>query len=298
MAKPLPPRKKDALRGSQFMTGIKMIYGPEYESAVIREVMSGNVPDFMRPENWREVTLTGTVDGMEVEIIIRVAPDYLAIGSNEDYVRVPLSPVALQRLAGQLDMALPTKKVVDAVYVQAKKENGLLDLIDAGEISRETGMKLDRSTKYMLSPEFAWSQSVIADGKIKQRNLPKYGIVCGQKKDVIIHQVPKEHRGNLVQYRPNHPQGLDYGAHPKDHSDYSLGARFVDQHVTVRIRGNRVTEIEARYGDIINDPKFYKILSDARFDIRLAYRMAEATVPVRRESDTPEIRKKLPLRRV
>ena len=61
MVKKFPPRKKEAMTGSQFIRllterGIKA-YGPEYEKLVLEQIKAGNVPDFMRPENWREVTI-------------------------------------------------------------------------------------------------------------------------------------------------------------------------------------------------------------------------------------------------
>ena len=292
MTKPLPPRKANALRGSQFMTRINTIYGPQYEDAVVREILAGNVPDFVRPENWRKITVKGTVDGMEVEVTFRVCPDYLAIGSNNDYVRVPLSPTGFQKLAARWDVALPTKKVVDKIYAEAAKEGGVFALIDAPEISRETGMKMDKHTRNMVSPEFAWSQSAIADAKIKKRKGKKPGLVVGHKKDVLVHKVPPHCNGNLIQYRPNHPQGLDYGAHPKNHSDYSLGIRLVDTIVEVKIKGEKEVDVpDARYRDVILNPKMYKLLSDVPFDINLVYRKLP-TVKMRAPEPKPEPKKR------
>ena len=275
------------------MAGIDMIYGPKYEDAVIREILAGNVPDFMRPENWREITVRGIVDGMEVELTFRVCPDYMAIGSNDDYVRVPMSPAGFLKLAARWDVALPTKKVVDRIYAEAAKEGGVFALIDAPEISRETGMKMDRQTRHMLSPEFAWSQSVIADAKMEKRKIRKFGLVVGHKKDVLVHPVPPHCNGNLIQYRPNHPQGLDYGAHPKSHTDYSLGIRLVDSEVHVKIKGKKEVEVDSTYRDVILNPKMYGLLSDVPFDINLVYRKVPT---VKMKAPEPEPKKRAMVR--
>ena len=317
----LPPRKRNAPTGSQFMARVGKIYGSDYEKKVVLEILSGNVPDFMSPENWREITMKGKVDGMEVEIRLKVCPDYLAIGSNEDYVRVPLSPVTLQRLADALGWALPTVKVVDEIYRIAGRENSLVRLIDGQMVSQDLKKKVrpPRSNKdvllaniwnspryrsyisrFMTTSEFALRQSKMADRE--KKGMPKHALVCGNKKDVVVHKVPDEQRykRRLIQYRPFHPQGLDYGAHPQTHIDYSLGARFVHQNVTVTIRGKKTVEIPATYEGIIKDKKtdMYKILSEARFDISQVYRkplphVTLRTVPVEKPKEKPRKRAKL-----
>ena len=47
-------------------------------------------------------------------------PDYLALGSNEDFVQIPMNPLTAQRIADQTGTSLPTKKIVDDVYRQAE----------------------------------------------------------------------------------------------------------------------------------------------------------------------------------
>jgi len=53
------------------------------------------------------------------EATVQVLPDYLAIGDDRDFVCVPLSPLAAQRIADRLGFALPTRKLVDDVYASA-----------------------------------------------------------------------------------------------------------------------------------------------------------------------------------
>ncbi len=284
MVKPFPKRKSDAPTGSQFMLSVAKIHGKTYEDKVIAEILAGNVPDFMRPENWQSITVREKIGDMEVEMTLRVCPDYIALGSNSDYVRVPLSPNGLRRLTAAMGAELPTKKVVDIIDREAKSHNGLFDLVDAAMISRKTGMPLDKGTTYMLRPEFAWSSSQISDNEIRARKLAGFSLVSGQKKDVILHPVPLDAKNNLIQYRPNHPQGLDFRSHPKDHTDYSLGARLVDPIVDVKITGPPSRERRMNYRDIIMDKDLFRLLSDIKFDIAKIY--ASLDLPPKRERIT------------
>jgi hypothetical protein len=47
-------------------------------------------------------------------------PDYLAIGSDDDFVRIPVNPLTAQRIADQYGCSLPTTRIVDEVWKQAE----------------------------------------------------------------------------------------------------------------------------------------------------------------------------------
>jgi hypothetical protein len=46
-------------------------------------------------------------------------PDYLAVGADADYVRMPMTPMTAQRIADAWGCALPTRKIVNDIYSQA-----------------------------------------------------------------------------------------------------------------------------------------------------------------------------------
>jgi len=61
----------------------------ERESIIRRELIAGNIPNFLRqlvPIQLRPQS----VDAARIDVIICAAPDYLAIGSDEDYLLVPM----------------------------------------------------------------------------------------------------------------------------------------------------------------------------------------------------------------
>ena len=52
-------------------------------------------------------------------------PDYLAIGSDTDWVCVPLDPVSAQLVADRFDCILPTARICQAIYSQATQQTAL-----------------------------------------------------------------------------------------------------------------------------------------------------------------------------
>lgn len=79
--------------------------------------MSGNVPDFWR--RFAEVEISRKIDGQLHQLTFRVAPEYLAIGSDADYFLMPVSPALAQDLADHLGCVLPTRLIVDDIYAAA-----------------------------------------------------------------------------------------------------------------------------------------------------------------------------------
>jgi hypothetical protein len=112
---PAPSRQRRP--GLRLMAALGNGSGSGRDNAIIAEAMRGNVPDHIRA--LQPVRFTGTVGGRQTEIVICVTPDYLAVGSNSDHVRVPLGLPAALRVADAFDMMLPTTRMVDAIYAQA-----------------------------------------------------------------------------------------------------------------------------------------------------------------------------------
>ena len=46
-------------------------------------------------------------------------PDYLAVGSDDDFVRMPMTPQTAQQIADLFGCILPTRKMVDAIDAAA-----------------------------------------------------------------------------------------------------------------------------------------------------------------------------------
>ena len=83
-------------------------------------MLRGNVPDFLR--SFQKITVKAKdATGREHTATFEVMPDYLAVGSDADFVRVPMTPMTAARIADAFGCALPTRKVVDEVYRRPRR---------------------------------------------------------------------------------------------------------------------------------------------------------------------------------
>jgi hypothetical protein len=111
----IPKRPDDAVGGTAFFKTIDKLTMAAREEAIEREILRGNIPDFLR--TFQSVTISAKdAAGKEQTVAIKVMPDYLAIGSDADFVRVPMTPKTAARIADAFGCTLPTRKVVDEVY--------------------------------------------------------------------------------------------------------------------------------------------------------------------------------------
>ena len=118
LTREIPARARRAPAGSELMQQLVNLSGSERDTVVAQQVLSGNLPSFLR--NLTPVSITGTLaDGQDIQVIICVTPDYLAVGNDRDFVRVPMGLPAAAQIADQFGFLLPTTKMVDAIYAQA-----------------------------------------------------------------------------------------------------------------------------------------------------------------------------------
>lgn len=102
-------------------------------SAILKEIMAApmsgrekliydNLPESERAESAVPVASGACdvmIDGKDYSIEYMVAPDYLCLGDDEDYFRVPLTPKVAQAFADDMDAILPSRRMVDEIYAQA-----------------------------------------------------------------------------------------------------------------------------------------------------------------------------------
>jgi hypothetical protein len=170
--------------------------------------------------------------------------DYLAIGSDEDFIRMPMTPAAAQKICDQLGTTLPTPKLVDTIFDQAEARLPP-SYIDGGPTDDDI------------------SDFIVHQEKLEQRRA-KAGfelgrLLAGHKKDIVL-TVRLEERDDRVAI---------YGWHKKDgtpiqplsckhscrYADYSHGVRLVDERMTIAGRPHRVS-------DVLADPDLSTLLSD------------------------------------
>lgn len=118
----LPPTPANAIGGAAFAKQIAPLSLKEREAAILREITSGNFPDFLR--TFKRVKIRGRLkvgnNEPEATATIDIMPDYLAVGSDADFVRLPMTPQTAQKIANRFGCTLPTRKLVDAIDAQAE----------------------------------------------------------------------------------------------------------------------------------------------------------------------------------
>jgi hypothetical protein len=223
----LPSRPIGAPNGTQFTNIVTSLSRDAREDRILSEILSGNVPDFLRsliPINVSGGGHTGTY---------YVTPDYVAIGDNSDYFLCPMTPLLAQRLCDLLGCTLPTRKMVNQIWSSA-------DL-------QVEPIPITASPAMTTVPVFAWHNYMVRT----QRNgfistFPLGTLTGGNKKDVIISariytnfataSITKPvviygwHRLTPVYGQVWQPL---YNGHEETYADYSHGIRLVQMNMTV-----------------------------------------------------------------
>jgi hypothetical protein len=115
---PIVEASSSARSGSQLAKDLDSLSGEDRERQIEAEIRSGNVPD-----HWKRfvpIRLTSNIASQEQTLVIFVSPDYLSLGSDQDFLRIPLSPHVAQNVADHLECLLPTRRMVDQIYAAAE----------------------------------------------------------------------------------------------------------------------------------------------------------------------------------
>lgn len=233
----IPDRPKDAMTGTEFLRlSHDMTLGAR-EALALQEILRGNVPSVNRQMKPIQLWLNEGRDLATVWVMI----DYLAIGSDEDFVRIPLNPMSAQEIADNFGCMLPTPKLVDKIYAAA-------DI-------KLTPQPLQPGQKMVYNGYFLRHNDLI-----EQKNDPtKAVLVAGHKKDVVI--------TNRLLFRPNRvaiygwhdPMGVPIQpvslVHHSHYADYSHGIRLI--HTTMLVNGKPYPTAE-----VLTDINYHRFLSD------------------------------------
>ena len=208
----LPPRNPKAADGTQFLKSIESRSQAEREQSIISEFLQGNVP----PETRRLIPLqihATTSDGRSLAALCFVTSDCLAIGSEQDSVRLALTPGAALTLAGKLGCLLITPRISDAINDAAT--------------ARLTPQPMTAARESLAT--LLQHQKLIQQQLLKQGSAG--GLVTGAKKDLVLARRLLEHPGRVALYGWHQPDGLPiqplYSGHTDKYVDYSHGVRLM-----------------------------------------------------------------------
>jgi hypothetical protein len=252
----LSERKTTSLSGNQFYKSVFAATENERESSARNEILNGNIPQFLRKMIKIKTSIT-TDDGKIIHAFYFVTPDYLSIGSDEDFARIPLTPITAQQIADSLHCFLPTRKIVNDIYKAAK-------------------IKLEPVPMYAFrdSAVTMYQHNLIIEG---QRKLRK-GLISGIKKDVIItERLTRSSKPNRVAiYGWHQLDGIPiqplYTGHVNWYVDYSHGIRLIYRTIYVNKK-------PMDYIDVLKDKTLRRLLCDEDFCDCYRYDTTEPNLP-------------------
>jgi hypothetical protein len=233
-----PQRNDNAITGTEFYRQAFPMNWKERDSFVIKEILSGNLPDFLKKFQKIETEILDSTTGKRIKAAYFVAPDYLSIGSNTDWARINITPLAAQKIADSLDCFLPTTKIVDEIYKAAK-------------------LKLEPVPMYAFrdSTPTMWHHHLIVEGQRKGRK----GLIAGIQKDVVISgKIPRDPKPDRVAiYGWHKPDGKPiqplYTGHINWWVDYSQCIRLVWR--KIKVDGTWMD-----YTDVLKDKTLQRLL--------------------------------------
>jgi hypothetical protein len=222
------------------ITGLQFIQ--KNDNKVLREqnaldaFLNGQIPDFLR--TFAPINIKDSKN----DLTYLVMKDYLSIGTDSDYIRMPMNPLTAAKIAQKYDCSLPTRKMVLDIYNRSNKISAL------PQGAPYTNM--DSSIRYLEH-----------NTSIQKYVIDKTKLIAGHKKDVVL-------TNKLAPNNPNKKvaiygwflngkpiQNLNPLSHDWYYQDYSHGIRLIANDV---ILNNQVRRIQ----DIFGDPDLSYLVSD------------------------------------
>mgnify|MGYP000856635634 FL=1 len=240
----IPARDPSAETGSDFMKRISDLPVEEREEEIFHAAASGNIPGFLR----QTVTLKGVfsdLNGTPHTLEYEVMPDYLAIGSDDDFCRIPMTPGTAQKLADLFGGALLTSKLSDHIWANAEVKLVPFNYVPVGNANELVEKFVDHNAQ--IEKQFSE-----AGGRYGQ-------LVAGIKKDVIISSRIAERSDRVVIYGWHKTDGKPiqpvYSGHIWWYVDYSHGIRFMNAQVLL-------DGIPVLVSDLLKDPVLFRVITN------------------------------------
>jgi hypothetical protein len=243
LVRAIPNRKSGAKGGAAVMAGLMRVGGSDRDTRVSREILAGNTPSFL--QDLVPVEVSGRAkDGAPTKIVFCVMPDYLAVGSDRDFVRVPLGLPAAMQIASRFEMMLPTRRMVDQIYRAADLQVAPQPMTPGPQMS---------STDYLLR------HNATVEKQVRGASSRSGALVSGHKKDLVMTNRLESNRGRVAIYGWHRSNGQAIQplstVHGATYADYSHGIRLVSQ--TAYLNGRAVN-----LADLFADPTYAGLISD------------------------------------
>ena len=259
----IPPRPAGAMEGSEFMESVTNLGFDDREDAILEQLLAGNVPDFTRNLIELEADFTDA-NGISHHVKYWVMPDYLTIGSDSDYCRIPMGPIIAQQAADAFGACMPTRKLVDNIYSNAEIKLAPVTYVPVGNQNTLVPKFIEHNT--------AIQQQFINAGGVEGQ------LIGGTKKDVVLSNkiIDPSRPGHVVIYGWHQLNGNPIqpltNIHVNYYVDYSHGIRLLDRDIEI---DGEMTYIDS----VLKDANLYKILSDETGPMYYPTYLYELTMP-------------------
>jgi len=238
----IPPRPRLAPSGSKFGGRIQHLSGRRREQLILRELLAGNLPRFLR--RLEVIELKHRTKVKTVKALLCTTPDYLAIGSDNDFLRVPMDRLTATTIARRFGFILPTTKIVDAIHQQARYRLKP-QYLPPGPRMRSTAFYRAHNRKIRRQRRAAGH--------------PLGVLLAGHKKDLVLTSRLAARPNRVAIYGWHHPTGKPVQplstVHGASYADYSHGVRLVSE--TIFVNGQRRSVY-----DVLRHPELVRIFSD------------------------------------
>lgn len=235
----IPRRAAGALTGSAFIASVSSLPRDDRETAIRRELFAGNVPTFLRALRTVEAHAVGP-DSTQPMVAYEVMPDYLAIGSDDDFVRMPMNPYTAQAFCDAFGFVLPTRKMVNDIWAAASVH------LEPRPLSQDRDAPLTFLQHHrIIEEQLAGTERGV--------------FVAGIKKDVVVTNRLQEKPKRVAifgwHFLNGEPIQPVYAGHVDWYVDYSHGIRPVR-------RWMRVDGVRRSFEAILADSTRRSLLSD------------------------------------
>ena len=237
----LPPRAPDALGASELAPLIWDMDVGDREDRIFTEISNGNVPSWLR--QMTRVSLKREVGGQEHRVTFWVTPDYLSVGSETDFLPIPLTGRTAQKIADLVGATLPTPLMVDAIWASAR--------------IRFAPVRIGPDENMITVRYFTRHAELIQSQRIVYRYSPG-AFSAGHKLDVVLTPNLSETPGVVALYGWHQPNGEPiqplYTGRMDGRPAFSHGIRLV--HRRILIDGEERDLVE-----VLADPEQAEFLS-------------------------------------
>jgi hypothetical protein len=216
-AQAIPARSASAPSASQFVAAVTWMSEPQRDSAMRTELLTGNLPGFLRQVQPLHLTLP-QLGGRSIRLTLCVLADYLSLGSDSDFLRLPLGLDTALVVAASFGFTLPTRSIVNLIYRSATVQLTPQPM-PAGDAMRTTDY-------------FVRHNALVQLQKDGQGGEPS-ALTAGHKKDLVLTPRLWTQPGRVAIYgwhrspdRPIQPLSTVHGVR---YADYSHGVRLVSR---------------------------------------------------------------------